>query len=382
MENKLDPSAESGMRFCYWVPAFGTPGGPSNGFVASKIEQRTGWDLDYNVKLGKLAEENGIEFALTAARFSSAHLAAGQNEAVALSQFILANTTKLKVIIAALTGTWHPGVMAKMLSTTDYLSNGRVAINIITGWFAEEYRKFGIPWLEHDERYRMSEEFIQVLKGCWTTEHFTFKGDFFRINDYTLSPQPAKAPLIFQGGSSTAARRMAAQYSDFFFTNGAKPEVLKPQIDDVRAQAAKYGRRVRCGMNAFIIARDTEAEARETYKEIIRLADWDTVNQYAEQVKQAGKSSKDRIGLWTDSEMEDLVQYNNGFKPDMIGTPEQIASKIVDYEDEGLDLLLMGFLHFQEEVEYFGKKILPIVREMEAERRNSPGRRKKRAAQA
>ena len=378
----VEPSAEplradtEPIKFCYWVPAFGTPGGPSNGFVASKIEQRTGWDLEYNVKLGQMAEQAGVEYALTAARFSAAHLADGQHEAVALSEFILARTQKLKVIVATLTGMWHPGVIAKMLCTADNLSNGRVGVNVISGWFREEYTKFGVHWLEHDERYRLTEEYMQVLKGCWTQEGFTLKGDFFRINEYTLSPQPVQKPHpeIFQAGSSTVAKNIAARYSDWHFNNGSNVEVFKKRADEVRALAVANGRHIRIGMNGFLIARDTEKEARDTYKEIMRLADWDTVKQYSEQVKEAGKSTKDGVGLWTDAKLEDLVQWNNGFKPNLIGTPEQIAERIVAFKDAGLGLLLMGFLHFQEEIEYFGKRVVPLVRELETERAKAQNR--------
>jgi FMNH2-dependent dimethyl sulfone monooxygenase len=86
---------------------------------------------------------------------------------------------------------------------------------------------FGEPWLEHDERYRRSEEFIQILKGFWTQDRFTFKGDFYRINEGWLKPRPVSAPEVFQGGNSKAARRMAAKYSDWYFINGNSIEGSK-----------------------------------------------------------------------------------------------------------------------------------------------------------
>lgn len=83
-------------------------------------------------------------------------------------------------------------------------------------------------------------------------------------------------------------------------------------------------------------------------------------------MKQAGQSTSDRKGMWQDSSFEDLVQYNDGFRTGLIGTPEQIAERIVAYKKLGVDLLLLGFLHYHEEVEYFGKRVLPLVRELEA----------------
>jgi FMNH2-dependent dimethyl sulfone monooxygenase len=352
------------LRFAYWVPAIST------GYLASRIEQQFGWDLNYNVKLAQLAEAAGVDYGLTATRFNATYRDDGQHEAVTLSQFILAKTTKLRVISAVLTGLWHPGVMAKIGSTADVLSDGRWAINIVSGWHRGQYKSFGQPWLEHDERYRQSEEFIQILKGCWTEENFTFKGDFFRINDYTLSPQPLQKPHpeIFQGGSSTAARRMAGQYSDWYFTNGNPLDEIAPQVQEVKGYAAEFGRRVRVGVNAFVIARDTEAQAKGTYDEIIRLADWDAVKGYAKEVKEAGRSTHNGVGNWAKSSLTDLVQGNDGFKTGMIGTPEQIAERMVAYKEIGVGLILMGFLNFHEEMEYFGKRVLPLVRELERDR--------------
>ena len=75
--------------------------------------------------------------------------------------------------------------------------------------------------------------------------------------------------------------------------------------------------------------------------------------------------------MWADSSFEDLVQYNDGFRTQLIGTPEQIAERIAAYRKRGVDLILAGFLHFQEEVEYFGARALPLVREIEAAEQNS-----------
>jgi dimethylsulfone monooxygenase len=122
----------------------------------------------------------------------------------------------------------------------------------------------------------------------------------------------------------------------------------------------------RFGLNGFLIARDTEAEARDTLREIVAKADTEAVHGFGAAVKQAGQSAGDGKGMWQDSSFEDLVQYNDGFRTGLIGTPEQIAERIVAYKKLGVDLFLLGFLHYQEEVEYFGTRVLPLVRELEA----------------
>jgi FMNH2-dependent dimethyl sulfone monooxygenase len=276
-------------------------------------------------------------------------------------------TKKLKVLAAILPGPWHPAVVAKQLATIDHISNGRVAINVVSGWFKGEFTAIGEPWLEHDERYRRSEEFIRALRGIWTEDNFTFLGDFYRFHDYTLRPKPVQKPHpeIFQGGSSRAARDMAARVSDWYFTNGNSVEGVKTQIDDIQKKAAALGRKPKIGINAFIIARDTEQEAKQVLSDIIKHADAEAVNAFGDAVKQAGKASPEGQGNWATSSFEDLVQYNDGFRTGLIGTPDQIARRIVEYKAAGVDLILSGFLHFQEEVEYFGKKVLPLVREYE-----------------
>ncbi|WP_335944266.1 dimethylsulfone monooxygenase SfnG [Pseudomonas sp. G166] len=348
------------IKFAYWVPNV------SGGLVVSKIEQRTDWGIDYNRKLAQIAEDAGFDYALSQVRFTAGYGAEYQHESVAFSHALLAATTRLKVIAAVLPGPWTPSVLAKQIATIDHLTGGRVAINVVSGWFKGEFTAIGEPWLEHDERYRRSEEFITALKGIWTTDNFTFRGDFYRFHDYTLKPKPLQQhPEIFQGGSSRAARDMAARVSDWYFTNGNTVEGIKAQVDDIQAKAAANNHKVKVGVNAFVIARDTEEEARAVLAQIIDQADPEAVNAFGDAAKQAGKSSPEGEGNWAKSSFEDLVQYNDGFKTNLIGTPQQIAERIVALKAVGVDLVLAGFLHFQEEVEYFGRKVLPLVRELE-----------------
>ncbi|TDG02352.1 dimethyl sulfone monooxygenase SfnG [Paraburkholderia guartelaensis] len=355
---------DNAVKFAYWVPNV------SGGLVVSTIEQRTDWSLDYNQRLAQTAERAGFEYALSQIRFTAGYGAEYQHESVSFSQALLQSTTKLKVLAAILPGPWHPAVVAKQIATIDHISNGRIAINVVSGWFKGEFTAIGEPWLEHDERYRRSNEFIRALKGIWTEDNFTFKGDFYRFNNYTLSPKPVQKPHpeIFQGGSSRAARDNAASVSDWYFTNGNTPENLKAQIDDIRAKAAQNNHQVRIGVNAFVIARDTEEEAKAVLDDIIRHAHVEAVHAFGDAVKEAGKASPEGEGNWAKSTFEDLVQYNDGFRTNLIGTPQQIAERIVELKSIGVDLVLTGFLHFIEEVEYFGKKVLPLVRELEAQR--------------
>ena len=227
----------------------------------------------------------------------------------------------------------------------------------------------GEEWPEHDQRYARSEEFIRSLKGVWTQNNFNFDGKYYQFKDYTLSPKPIQKPHIeiFKGGSSRAARDMASRVSDWYFTNGNTPAELKKQIDDIREKAKANNHQVKIGVNAFVIARDTEEEAQAVLQEIIAKANIQAVNSFGDATREAGAATAEGEGNWAKSTFEDLVQYNDGFKTNLIGTPQQIAERIVELKSVGVDLVLSGFLHFIEEVEYFGEKVLPLVRELEAQ---------------
>ena len=356
-----EATGSDALKFAYWVPNV------SGGLVISDIEQRTSWDIDYNRKLAQIAEKSGFDYALSQIRFTAGYGAEFQHESVSFSHALLAATEKLKVIAAILPGPWNPTLAAKQIATINHLTNGRVAVNVVSGWFRGEFTAIGEHWLDHDERYRRSEEFIRALKGIWTEDNFTFRGDFYRFNNYSLKPKPIDPqPEIFQGGSSRAARDMASRVSDWYFTNGNTPEEIKKQVDDIQAKAAENGHRVKIGVNAFAIARETEDEAKAVLAEIIAKANPEAVNAFGHEVKNAGKSSPEGVGNWAKSTFEDLVQYNDGFRSNLIGTPRQIAERIIGLKRAGADLILLGFLHFQEEVDYFGKHVIPLVRELEA----------------
>jgi dimethylsulfone monooxygenase len=356
------------IRFAYWVPNV------SGGLVVSKIHQHTDWTYDYNAQLAQTAEQVGFDYALAQARFIASYGAENQLEALTTVAALAPVTERLKLIAAVHPGLWHPGVVAKMGATIDFLSRGRFCLNIVSGWFKNEFTIYGEPWLDHDERYRRSEEFIRVLKGMWTEEEFHFKGDFYRINGGWVKPKPISQPHpeIFQGGNSKAARQMAARVSDWYFMNGNTVEGVREQIEEISALADRQGRRVKFGLNAFALVRDTEAEAHELLREIIAQADVEAVKGFGEAVKQAGASTREKQGMWANSNFEDLVQYNDGFKTRLIGTVEQVVDRIRQYYEVGVDLILLGFLHYSDDLSAFGRTVIPLVRELEASRRQQP----------
>ena len=164
MSTPVSPLADlaTPLKFAYWVPNV------SGGLVISTVEQRTDWGIDYNRTLARTAESLGFEYALTQTRYQASYGASQQHEATSFSLALLLATERLKVISAVHPGMWHPGVLAQFINTADQLSGGRAAVNIVSGWLKDEFTGFGLPWLEHDERYVRTEEFIRALRGLWT----------------------------------------------------------------------------------------------------------------------------------------------------------------------------------------------------------------------
>ncbi len=365
-----EPSGCDPVRFAYWVPNV------SGGLVTSTIEQRTDWGYDYNRELAVLAENNGFDYPLTQVRYMASYGAEFQHESTSFSLALLLATQRLKVIAAVHPGLWHPGVLAKLGATRPPVERA----------LRRQRRQRLVQGRVHRPRRAVAgtRRALPPLRGVHprpapdlAEDHTELAGDFYRLRDFSLKPKPLNTPQrphpeIFQGGNSTAARAMAGRVSDWYFSNGRDFDGVTEQINDVRASATQIGRREpKFGLNGFLIARDTEAEARETLREIVAKADTRAVHGFRDAVQQAGPSTTDGKGMWQDSGFEDLVQYNDGFRTGLIGTPEQIAERIVAYKRLGVDLFLLGFLHYLEEVEYFGKKVLPLVRELEAQKARS-----------
>ena len=127
------------IKFAYWVPNV------SGGLVISKIPQRTNWDLKSNIYYGQTAERVGFEYALSQIRFMAGYGAENQHEPVSFSQAILGATERLKVIAALLPGPWNPAVAAKMIASIDNYTEGRVCVNVVSGWFRAEVSSTLLP---------------------------------------------------------------------------------------------------------------------------------------------------------------------------------------------------------------------------------------------
>ena len=197
----LNQGSENGIRFAYWVPNV------SGGLVISKIEQRTSWELDYNVELARLAEKNGFDYALSQIRFTAGYGAEFQHEPVAFTHALLAATEKLHVIAALLPGPWNPALAAKQLATIDVLTKGRLAVNVVSGWFMGEFqcdwRTLGWSTTSATAVRRNSSA---RLKGIWSEDSFTFQGGTSTVSTSIQLEARSQLKSHIRRSSKAAAR--------------------------------------------------------------------------------------------------------------------------------------------------------------------------------
>lgn len=324
----------------------------SGGFLRANVEQNKERSLEYNRKLVQLADELGVDSILYPIRYvgniGGNSPESGQLDPLTTITAMAAVTKHIHFIAAVLPGFIHPTTLAKIGSTIDIISNGRFHINLVSGWFKEEQEMFGIEWIKHEDRYRRSTEYLEVLKGLWTSTPFSFQGDFYQVKNAILEPKPIQKPYpaIYQGGISNEAQEMAGKLSDFYFMNGAPIEELKEQIKNVTEIANRYGRQVKFAVNAFVIARETTKEAQEEYQFILDHADTAAISQM--------KKRTETKGMWKNAvSLSDFVANNEGFRTGLIGDYEEVQDKIYELQTIGIDKILLTFRNPLEELTQF-----------------------------
>src|SRR5262245_56714296 len=195
------------------------------------------------------ADEAGFDLVLYAER----HLGA-DFEAWILAAAVSSWTQKLRAMPAVHPGLWHPTLIAKMASSLDRLTAGRMAINLVTGWNEIEHTMYGGDvLLNSDDRYVRAEEFVTVLRGMWTQTPYSFTGQFYTVKESQLLLKPATVPPpeIFTASRSPRGLDMVARCADWWFLDydksAADPadvmESLRRSIADMDRRAQRYGRK-------------------------------------------------------------------------------------------------------------------------------------------
>ena len=257
---------------------------------------------------------------------------------------------------AAVRPNFHqPALFAKAAANIDRISGGRLSLNVVSSWWADEARQYGLPFDRHDDRYARTAEWLQVVDGLWTEERFSFAGQFYSTDEAICSPKPARRPTVYAGGESDTAKAMIAAQCDAYVMHGDPVEAIAPKIADMaslREQAG--GAPMRYGMAAYAIVRDSEAEAKRELERITTVAELP-----------AGYANFDQWLSGTQLEREMKIQEysvsNRGLRPNLVGTPEQLKERIEEYEAAGLDLLLLQMSPQAEEMERFAAQVMGNV---------------------
>lgn len=235
-------------------------------------------DAQYDHALSVLlkADQLGFDLCLFAERHLGHDLAAW-----VLASAIAPRFENIRPLVAVHPGLWDPVMTAKLAVSLDRICKRRMAINIVNGWFDEEFKMFGGEVLEGEERYRRTTEFIAIMRGLWSNETFSFDGAHYKLENGRLLLKPAspQPPEIFSVSRSDRGRRFIAEECDWWFIEFPKTaettdelmQSVEASIDDMNRRAREAGRRVRYALNPFVaISTSEQAALDETVAEIFK----------------------------------------------------------------------------------------------------------------
>lgn len=320
------------------------------------------------------------------ARFAQAHEASGFDRALIgygthwpdgwqVANHAVRATEHLKLLLAHRPGSVSPPLTARQAVTFDHLTGGgRLALHIITGGDEADQRREG-DFLDHDARYRRTAEYLHVLRHLWSSaEPLDFEGEFYRLEGAGLPFRPlleTGIPLYF-GGASEAAVEVGARYADVYMLWGEPLAAARQRLEQTRAAAARWGRRLRFSISVRPILAATEAAAWARAESIAERA----LAQRQRFLGARGRRDDSSVGsarlravaaeatvhdarLWT---RVAAITGAAGNSTALVGTPEQVAEALLAYVDLGFEaLLIRGFYPLEDAIEY-GRELIPLLR--------------------
>ena len=285
------------------------------------------------------AEQYGFTHSLIAERWLGPDL-----EAWILASSLATQTEKLELIVAVHPGIMTPQAVAKMSATLDRISGGRAAINIVNGWWEEEFNLFSNgAWLEdRDQRFLRMEEFIQVLRGVWSGK-MEFDGSYYRMQTAEALPlktATSRHPRIYAASQSPQGKQIIADTCNVWFLayeagieNAEKNvAVLQKEIEDMKS--SEGDKQLEYAISAFVICEETMEEALEKAK---------TLEAHAEMHGDVAKVAAHSLGAG------------------LVGTPEMIARRIQEYEEIGINHLMLRFNPIMEGLDRFAEQVMPLI---------------------
>jgi dimethylsulfone monooxygenase len=253
----------------------------------------------------------------------------------------------------------HPVAAAKMATTVDHISGGRFGMNIVMGWFAKEMAMFGVEQYEHDKRYAYGAEWLEVVHRLWGEENnFDFDGEFFHLKDLEARPRPIQErPVVLNAGTSPAAKAFSSRFADFIFGVPPTLEAASQLVVDARESAAENGRELGVLTCVMLICRDTQAEADAVYEEILEKGDWTGAAEVMESLSINSESFGETL---RDFQARFVVGFGTQV---IVGTPESAVQEIKEISDAGIQGILMGFVDYDAELDYFRDRIMPLLKD-------------------
>jgi alkanesulfonate monooxygenase len=299
-----------------------------------------------------------------------------------LAASLIDATRRLKFLVALRPGLVQPSQSARMAATFDRLSGGRLLVNLVTGGDAEELEGDGL-FLPHAERYAQSREFIGIWRELLARSHdaqpFDFDGRYLSVKGGKVLYPPVNRPYppVFFGGSSEEAHELAAEQVDTYLTWGEPPAAVAAKVADIRKRAAKHGRTLQFGIRLHVIVRETEDEAWRAAAELVseldertvaaaqkKFAQMDSVGQRRMAELHKGQFNKANVregleiapNLWAG-----VGLVRGGAGTALVGSPGQVAERIREYADLGLEhFILSGYPHL-EEAHRFAELVFPLL---------------------
>ena len=325
-------------------------------------------DIDYLAQVARAAEHLGFVGVLTPTGTFC-------EDAWITTAALLRETRRLRYLVAFRPGLISPTLAAQQAATYQRIADGRLMLNIVTGGDAVEQQRFG-DWADHDQRYARTDEFLSVLRGAWNGDApFDHHGEHYRVAGATTLAPPAPSPPIYFGGSSDAALQVAARHADVYLTWGEPPAQVAEKLGRVRKHADELGRDVRFGIRLHVITRDTAEEAWGVARRLLDGLDPEEITRAQGVLRTSQSVGQQRMlalhGGSPAQSAEDLEISPNlwagiglvrgGAGTALVGSHEQVAERIAEYHELGIDeFVLSGYPHLEEAYQV-GEGLLPLM---------------------
>ena len=321
-------------------------------------------DLDYLTQVALAAERFGFTGVLTPFGLFC-------EDPWLVAAALAVRTERLHYMIALRPGLAAPLLTAQMAATCQRISGGRLILNVVTGGDADEQHRYG-DWLAHDERYERTAEFLDLFNELWTGRPVDHEGSHYRTQAGLLTRPAATRPQIHLGGSSAAARRIAAERADVYLAWGEPPAQLSELFSDVLGQAAAAGRRPQLGTRFHVISRDSSEEAWRAADRLVAGMDPRRVAQAQARFRRTESVGQRRMAALHSGNTQDLEIHPNvwigyglvrpGPGAALVGSHEEVADRIEEYHAIGVDHLILSGQPHLEEAYRFGESVLPLLR--------------------